>query len=108
MRERTALAIFEEMRLLKLSRRVVRQPANSRTSAAAASRAASSLGMSAGSFWPSPSSVATHADFAARTPFHTAVLCPLRVTWCSTRNSGWIDFCAARIARLSSLESSST
>src|SRR5690349_22552649 len=37
MRERTALATFEEMRLLKLSRRVVRQPANSFTSAAARS-----------------------------------------------------------------------
>jgi hypothetical protein len=74
MRERTALAIFEEMRLLKLSRRVVRQPAKSLVSASAPSRAASSLGMSAGSFCPSPSSVATHGERAARTPFHTAVL----------------------------------
>ena len=42
------------------------------------SRAAMSLGMSAGSFCPSPSSVATQGARAARTPLTTAALWPLR------------------------------
>jgi hypothetical protein len=58
MRARIAFAHFDAQRLLPLSWRFTRQPANSLMSAAAASRCASSFGMSAGSFWPSPSRVA--------------------------------------------------
>ena len=44
--------------------------------------------MSAGSFWPSPSSVATQGARAARTPLATAALCPLRNEWRNTRSAG--------------------
>ena len=51
--------------------------------------------MSAGSFWPSPSSVAIHGARAARTPLATAALCPLRNEWRSTRSAGseLLSFC---------------
>ena len=55
---------------------------------AGSSRAAISFGMSAGSFCPSPSSVATQGARAARTPLATAALCPLRNECRNTRSAG--------------------
>ncbi len=80
MRERIALAHLLAQRLEPESWRLTRQPANSFTCACAWLRAISSLGMSAGSFWPSPSSVAIQLARAAFTPLRTAVLWPLWVT----------------------------
>ena len=80
MRERTALATFEEMRLLKLSRRVVRQPANRRMSR----RGRIARGQQFGDIARIVLAIAVERGdpgrLAARTPFHTAVLWPLRVT----------------------------
>ncbi|KAG1277189.1 hypothetical protein G6F64_014741 [Rhizopus arrhizus] len=104
MRARRALAQRLAQRLLPLSWRLTRQPANSFTCASAASRAASSLGMSAGSFWPSPSRVAIQGARACLTPVRTAVLWPLWFTWCSTRSSGVVAFSPCSTARVSSRE----
>ena len=107
-RERMALAQREAQRLLALSCRCTRQPANSLMSGAAASRAASNFGRSAGSFWPSPSRVATQSARAASTPVRIAVLCPLCVAWPSTRSSGTSRLSETSACRLPSLERSST
>ena len=107
-RERMALAHFDAQRLLPLSLRSTRQPANSFTSLAARSRSASSFGMSAGSFWPSPSRVAIQAPRAALTPLRVAVLCPPLARWRTMRSSGTSAFSACSRARVVSVESSST
>ena len=108
MRERIALANFEAQRLLPLSRRLTRQPANSFSSGGDLSRSASSFGRSAGSFWPSPSSVAIHGARAAFTPVRMAVLWPLCCTWRSARSSGTCAICACSTCQESSFEWSST
>ena len=71
------------------------------------SRAAISFGMSAGSFCPSPSSVAIHGARAARTPLATAALCPLRNEWRNTRNAGSALLSLRRMAAVSSVLPSS-
>ena len=63
--------------------------------------------MSAGSFWPSPSSVATQGARAARTPLATAALWPLRKECRSTRSAGNVAFSACRIIAVSSVLPSS-
>src|SRR5690606_21171496 len=107
-RERIALASFEAMRLLPVSLRSTRQPANSLTSGSARSRSASSFGMSAGSFWPSPSRVATQAPRAAFTPVRIAVLCPLWRRCRTTRSSGTSALSARRRSSVASRDWSST
>ena len=73
-----------------------------------ASRAASSLGMSAGSFWPSPSRVAIQAPRAAFTPVRMAVLWPLCARWRSTRSSGTVAIRPRKTSKESSFDASST
>src|SRR6185369_1623935 len=107
-RERNPLANFEAQRLLPVSLRSTRQPANSLIAAGDSARIVSSFGMSAGSFWPSPSSVAIHSPRAALMPVLSAVLCPLCDKCRNTRNSGNCAFAAARTASESSLLESST
>ena len=103
-----ALATFEAQRLLPLSWRLTRQPANRRRCGGAASRAASSLGMSAGSFWPSPSRVAIQTPRAAFTPVRMAVLWPLCARWRSTRSSGTVAIRPRKTSKESSFDASST
>ena len=87
---RTPLAMLDcSLRNAVSLRLALRLPMNSCTPRSIGeSRAAMSFGMSAGSFWPSPSSVAIHGARAARTPLATAALCPLRNECRSTRNAG--------------------
>ena len=61
-RERTPLATRDDTRRSHVSRRAARHPASiwRLSSGRAATRRSSSRGMSAGSFCPSPSSVAIH------------------------------------------------
>ena len=54
--------------------------------------------MSAGSFWPSPSSVAIHGARASRTPVATAALWPERTEWRISRISGIASARALRTA----------
>src|SRR5690606_24492433 len=107
-RARMPLASREAQRLLPLSRRAIRQPAYSFTSGGPASRAASSFGRSAGSFWPSPSRVATQVARAALTPVRMAALWPLWRRCCSTRSSGVRVLAARSSSTLPSLLWSST
>ncbi len=51
--------------------------------------------------------MAIHGARACFTPVRTAVLCPLWLTWCSTRNSGWMALSPCSTARVSSREWSS-
>src|SRR5579871_4265739 len=74
---RMALAHRPASRRDRLSRRFCRRPPT-RERPGSFSTAARRRGISAGSFWPSPSSVATQSPLAARTPVATAALWPLR------------------------------
>jgi len=72
---RTASAIREDRRLAALSRRLRRTPATIQSlGVVLLSRDSSSAGISAGSFWPSPSRVAIQAARAPTTPVQSAAL----------------------------------
>ncbi len=105
-RARMPFARREATRLARVSRRVTRCPAVSTSPVAACARA-SKAGMSAGSFCPSPSSVAIQVPLAARTPVTIAALCPQLVRWRRT-TSGAVDAASARRWGVSSVLPSST
>src|SRR5690606_6368760 len=107
-RERIALASFDAMPLLPVSLRSTRQPANSLTSRSARSRSASSLGMSAGSCWPSPSRFSNQAPRAAFTPVLFAEPFPLLRSCWTTRSAGTPALSARRRSSVASFDWSST
>ena len=88
-RRRTALAICDAERFVQLSCRSSRCPAiNSGGPPARCGQMRHNVGMSAGSFWPSPSSVAIQAARAALTPVRMAALCPQLRVCRSSRKRG--------------------
>ena len=97
-------------RLVRLSLRAWRCPTISTgagSAASSASAAASRWGMSAGSFCPSPSSVAIQYPRAAFTPVTIAALCPHETRWRRrTRSPAAVS--AASASAVPSVEPSST
>ena len=73
---RTPLAMRDWNFLKPVALRPTRWPATRPMRGAPAASAASSAGMKAGSFWPSPSSVTTTRRARCRTPVRTAADCP--------------------------------
>jgi hypothetical protein len=106
---RTVLATREVRRFTRPSARRTRWPATSSRDSPAAKAAAaraSSAGMSAGSFWPSPSSVTIQPPRAAATPVAMAALCPQPARWRRTRTPNCAAASASRAAVASALPSS--
>ena len=105
MASRMELAIFEEMRLMKVSLRLERQPM---TISHSSPNRSSMAGMSAGSFWRSASMVTTMSESAASNPAQNAADCPLFSAKATNRTSPWASASRRMISRLSSVLQSST
>ena len=104
------LAAFDAQRFETVSCRPTRCPA---TSAAPSGKARpssfpKSFGISAGGFWPSPSSVQTMLPRAARTPLCTAADWPALVACWTSRSIGKRARSASTRSAVSSVEPSST
>ncbi len=105
-KQRVAKAVAEaggQLRLA-LSWRLTRTPDTRPSAGSLREAAASSLGMSAGSFWPSPSRVTMVSPLAASTPLRMARLCPRLRAWRSGRKCAIslfsrVSSSAVRIAR---------
>ena len=91
---RKPLPSREARRRLAVSLRLTRTP-ETMPSVGIGAQQASSLGMSAGSFWPSPSRVTMMSPLAACTPVRMPRLWPRLRPWRSTRSWGISAFRAA-------------
>jgi len=106
---RVVEAIRDDTLFSQVSRRATRCPVTSSDPLSASpSNAATSLGMSAGSFCPSPSRVMMVAARAWETPVMMAALCPALRAWRTTRSSGTPAACRRSACGVASSLPSST